>query len=499
MPLVPKKMETRRLHNSDMKKLVRILRGTPYPFSSSKDKAYRQNAKESIHSLPRRLRSSHLSFSSSTTTSNLCSTHKGLDANLIAEIYAWLRHELDGAIGKFLYPLIMSGVLTHTQELKMRQLEPARQMWQHDFQADLSAPPGRQAIQCGDKWSYQVDQCAACILARIGSDEGVLFALFAGMVGRMKDKASGMDVLRGIVGMEKVKSKRLRFVRYWVKAASRGGENAVFEAGELGLKMKGLRHEWKVQQRRLRDGKNLQPAPKPNMPRQSHETESAGRLFTDAESVIGIDITVPYQPKEWSPLNAHDPKLGPNPRPSNAIPLSPAALLGFGIPGFRDSDPHSPHAESESKPPLARPPSTSSDTTIHPGSSISVAHLRPPPLRPQKPPKMQEALVEKYRAMLAAHSNAYASHPIYEEEEDGDDDASSGNDLPKPRPTSMYESFGNTGFDDDKFEGVDEEVEEIEEEDGEDVGEWRAPQTPNVATYRRPSVASASTGWDGLY
>ncbi|CAO2652578.1 Nn.00g008610.m01.CDS01 [Neocucurbitaria sp. VM-36] len=576
MPLLLKKMETRRLHNSDMKKLVRILRNVPFPSSSSKDISYQRHTKANIQDLPRRLRSSHLSLS----TSNLCTTHKGLDANLIADIWAWLRHEVDGAIGKFLYPLIMCGVLTKNQELKMRQLEPVQQMWYPDFTMEMSAPPGRRPAQCGSKWCYQIDQCPACMLARIGSDEDVMFALFAGMVGRMKDKATGIDVLRGMVGLEKARSKRLRFVRYWIRA-SRGGDSMVFEAGELGIKMKRLRHEWKVEQRYLRDAQHLDRTTHNSYEVERRRTTSevghrqgASVQCDDTGSVIGIDITEPYQPKEWSPSNAHDPKLGPNPRPSNVMPLSPAAPLGFDISSLRDSDSRSPNGESRANATLARPHSNGSDTTVHPGSSVSVAQLRPRPLRPKKSPtkvsapsvhdasakqprhsrqdsvlgdlpsltrhlpstrrpgqqpsiihslastrtimsydgcassrtpvaasrnivlpldspvyeipQTQEQLVEKYRAMLAAHSEAYCIS-------DGEDDPSS---LPRPRPNSMYSSFGNRAFDDNAYEAADEECEDEGGRDKE-VGQCSPLQTPNMGTYRRPSVAS--TAWDDLY
>ena len=130
------KMETRSLHNSDMKRLVRILRKVPAPTEEDyerKEVLYRERTKKAIQRLPSRLRCSRLSFGST----SLCSIHNDLNQNLVNDIWSWIRHEFDGAIGKFLYPLIMSdGVLTADQKYQVRQLEPVLQMWQPNFSVD---------------------------------------------------------------------------------------------------------------------------------------------------------------------------------------------------------------------------------------------------------------------------------------------------------------------------------------------------------------------------
>ncbi|KNG45592.1 hypothetical protein TW65_07605 [Stemphylium lycopersici] len=243
------RMETRRLTNVDMKRLVRILRDVPTRGEERYERQealYRKHTKQDIQELPRRLRSSQLFFSSS---GNLCSLHKGLNVHLINDIWAWLKHEFEGAIGKFLYPLIMSGHLTTEQEWKIRQLEPVLKMWRKDFILEACPPPGREPIHCGSKWHYQKDQCPACIMARIGSDEDVLSALFAGLVGRIHTKhLSTVDTPRSAIGWDKTSSKRLRFVRYWLKK-TRGGDATLFEAGDLGMLLKRVRLQWKQEQR----------------------------------------------------------------------------------------------------------------------------------------------------------------------------------------------------------------------------------------------------------
>jgi hypothetical protein len=402
MPLFLHKMETRRLHDSDMKDLVRILRDVPSPTEESYERKldkYQQYTKRDIQRLSHRLRSSRLSFGSKT---NLCSIHKGLNQNLITDIWAWLRYELEGAIGRFLYPLIMSGVLTAEQEPKVRQLEPILQMWQSDFSLDASAPPGHEPIRCGSKWQHQIHQCPACMMARIGSDEKVLFALFAGMVGRFHTKT--LDSERSTAFWDKTKSKRLRFVRYWIKKTA-GGDTTLFEAGELGMHMKRLRHDWKQAQRRLKyslGGTTAQGTPMTTnfrTPATADFPQNARPQTADQPSHQGRRSQPTPQPHPVYELPATDPKLGPEPRPNNAKRLSPAEQLGFEMPGMRERisadqqdihpalrTPSCPGPIPERHPSNKSKDSNSSDDTVKPDDSVSVVGLRPAPLRIHHPP-----------------------------------------------------------------------------------------------------------------
>ncbi|KAF2026766.1 hypothetical protein EK21DRAFT_73509, partial [Setomelanomma holmii] len=233
-----KTMDTSRLHNSDMKKLVRILRGLP-PSQLFRHEAYVKELHEAIKDLPRNLRQSSLS-----SWSTLCNIHKGLDSNLLEDIWSWVMYEFERGVGRLIYPLLMGQMLTFAEEMKIRQLEPVFQMWRTDFKPESSAPPGRIPIlKGGDIWAHQKDDCAACLLARIGSDEDVLLALFAGMVGRFPThKTTGRRTdaaeLR-VAHLESPKSKRIRLLRYWLKS-SRGSDTLFYEAAELGIKLKNL-------------------------------------------------------------------------------------------------------------------------------------------------------------------------------------------------------------------------------------------------------------------
>lgn len=522
MPPFSKKDDFRRLHNNEMKDLVHILREFPSDAPERVKSDYRKYIKEDIHSLPRCLRSSRVSIHSG----DLCSMHNGLNARLIDDIWSWLQHELSGAIGLFLYPVIMSGRLTHFEAIQVRKLEPVLQMWQPGFDITKSAPPGFRAIESGSKWAFQSNRCPACMLARIGSDDEVLFALFAGMVGRVSSKLFNTDEAHPTVAVwEKPKSKRIRFVRYWV-LASRGGNGRLFEAGRIGMKMKGIRYDWKKDQRRR------------------------------------------------SSLEQFDAKIGPNPRPRDATRASPAAQLGFDMPRSHDikidgpnttrhkererSDSYGPYlaVRAESSPSVAglRPESlrpnnmqhtsyvtsiedvvprqehkdTSRDGRRYSGTgnpalsmaqSVSVrsTNTKPMPfmastttimsydgnvsypIAPSEPrfdPFDSPAYdpiptatntVEQYRKLLTAHPQVY-SRPYCSDEED---DAT--NALPTPSRESMYFAFGDNAFNEHEFEIADQSIEDDEQEVPNDVGV--APHISKPAM----RVSVASTRWDDLY
>jgi hypothetical protein len=392
MPFVKiKKMETRLLHNSEMKKLVCVLRGVPTPHSSYHE-PYVKEVKEAIKHLPGRLRSSLLSISA--TTSSLCPLHKGLDVHLVNDIWSWVRHEFDRAIGKLLYPLIMAQKLTIAEELKLRQMEPVLQMWRSDFKTAESAPPDREPINKGSRWAFEVNQCSACMLARIVSDEDVLFALFAGMIGhfhthKLTSRRFIMAEL-SVANLEEIKSKRVRFVRYWLRASSRG-DTLLFEAAELGIKLKNLYKEWKDTKRSERvslyrgrhslDDITVRGSMEEARPQTSTGSGRWREPVRSSESNAGPETTRRYGRNDPNSrnTNAADPKIGPVPRPNNVQRLSPLEPLGFNMAGYCK------RFSTESSRPLLDPeprdsPSpehdSDSDSTIYPEDSISVAPLR---------------------------------------------------------------------------------------------------------------------------
>ncbi|KAI8932827.1 hypothetical protein NX059_010310 [Plenodomus lindquistii] len=362
-----KKMETRHLRDTDMKKLVHIFYSVPQDASDAKKARHCRHTKEDIHYLPRRLRATHFSLHAT----SLCSTHKGLDDHLIKEIWSWLLHELGGTIGQFLYPVIMCGRLSATEELEARQLEPVSQMWRRDYNQAAATPPSHEPIHRDTRWAYQANKCAACILGRIGSDPDVLFALFAGMVGRFSTRTLvNAEALGSTDAWEKTRSKRIRFVKYWLRTI-KDGDAAVFLAGTLGMKMRRVRREWMEEQQRIHYEQQLSLI-RPSLNSNSDRTEEK--------------------------RDSIDQKIGPVPRPADVKRFSPASHLGFNI------SPSPTHAVQQpallgppARQPLPirqpttalpiRPPSASSDDTVRlprsPVRADSTQHLRPAPLQPR--------------------------------------------------------------------------------------------------------------------
>ncbi|RMZ70768.1 hypothetical protein GMOD_00008397 [Pyrenophora seminiperda CCB06] len=422
-------MDTRRLRNSDMKRLVRILRGVPIPADKHferKETSYRKHTREYIHTLPSRLRSSRLSLGST----NLCSTHKGLNTNLIDDIWQWLRHEFEGAIGKFLYPLIMSSRLTAEQEWKARQVEPVLQMWKLDFSLETSAPLGHQPISCGSQWVYQRDGCSACIMARIGSDEKVLFALFANMVGRFNTKSLG-----SIGGWDKTRSKRIRFVRYWVKT-TRGGDITLAQAGELGLMMKRQRHRWKDEQRA-----HLQSLVGTTV---QDTSQTILRPSFDSQRTKAVDENRHHG---LSLPSLHSAKLGPEPR------LNDSKAIRSSTSTQRLVSEHQPYSPA------------SPTSTIRPARSVATSKRVDEPAHTPNPSIQSQphslatnstfATIASYTGGPSAVAHLYdpLDNPFY-------------NALPEPERSSIYSQFGNREFDGGRFDRVDEELK------GEEMEEW---------------------------
>ncbi|KAJ4346163.1 hypothetical protein N0V95_005627, partial [Ascochyta clinopodiicola] len=301
MPLLFRKMQTRLLHNPDMKKLVRVLRNGPPPVSNDKRDSCEKATEAAIKKLPRRLRSSPLSSHGA-----LCRAHKGLNAHLITDIWAWVKYELEVGIGRFLYPIIMSNVLSDANKSRARQLEPVVRIFKPDWTLIESSPPGIPPIDVGDKWVYQKNGCPACILARIGSDEDALFALFAGMYGHHRSRSGGQK------GVDKIKSRRLRFVRYWMHTHL-DGKQKTFDAYDLGVELKTLRREAKASlwqsgkpTRYTRDGLDEVPV-------------VAQHRF-DNEPAIDADLSGLYKYGNQCTNNPNDPKTGPTPPPDPSTP-----------------------------------------------------------------------------------------------------------------------------------------------------------------------------------
>ncbi|KAH7407006.1 hypothetical protein DE146DRAFT_607264 [Phaeosphaeria sp. MPI-PUGE-AT-0046c] len=360
------------LHNSDLKKLTRILRGIP-SHCSLKSLIYSGSVKKGIKALPSNLRQS-----STRRTYILCPTHAGLNGTLIDGIWHCMQNELSAVLGKFVLPLLMCRKLTSAQELAIRQLEPVGEMFDEGFSAEAATPEcrPRQSINAGKKWAYQADQCPACMLARIGSDTPVLLALYAGMIGhfptyKLASRPINYEDLSP-AALDNPKSKRVRFVRYWLKECNNG--DALYrDAVELGIVLKKAYKDLKAERKAM---KQQEKQGGWSLAGESVSVEESD-LFRDEHHVENLQRQPPKHALQHT--SSSDPKLGPQPRSACLNPRSPAEALGFKFQsGYRDS--------KESQRPLLDPESEGDpdfefeydggNATIYPGDSISIAPPR---------------------------------------------------------------------------------------------------------------------------
>lgn len=487
-------MSTRNLHKFEMKELVDILLGTPAPGA---ELTYNEAIKKKVKNLPRRLRISTLRSLHNGGSRELCLTHKGLNVHLIHNVWSWVKHEIYSAIGKFTYPIIVSGSLTPNQELGIRQLEPVLEMWQNDFRASTSAPPGREPIKCGSKWSYQPDHCAACMLTRIGSDENALFALFAGMVGRLSipKLVHGNHTLNDIKvsHLDRLRSKRARFVRYWIKA-SRSGDTLLYKAGEFGINLKKINETLKQGKISSMYGNTYDYSASISQ----HPASPALDPFRDPiEEMEHLHLS-----NHTRKDSAHDTKIGPLPRPANIDQYTPLEQLHLGFDSSISEGSNSTGRNSacssftgsDSAPSLYSDNSSVSDyaSTIWPDDSISVTtplnvvkkpacehrNMKPPTSvasfttiqsytnggsrdadsSVRDPLATQSEMFSKYKALLNPHPQE-GSRAMYS--------------LPVPQRESMYFGFVDKKAAKDPFEDVDEEGGEdevVDLEEGDETG-----------------------------
>ena len=229
-----------------MKLFVRVLLQRPAPDYDAEDKL-----KQSIKALPSHLKASGFHKAPSKTTGQvkpgyLCDLHKGIKKGLCYEIMSLIMNEISH-IGKFIYPVIMSGKLEAQWEHRIRQLEPVPAMYIAGFTERDCTPDGHEPIWPGSVnekgefvplWHWQVSQCPACMLARIGSERMVLFALLTGMVARISRRRRGAK--------DNLKSRRVRFVKEWLQASHEDGRAFVNDAFAVGQDVRAIRREQRL-------------------------------------------------------------------------------------------------------------------------------------------------------------------------------------------------------------------------------------------------------------
>ncbi|KAL1800571.1 hypothetical protein ACET3X_000913 [Alternaria dauci] len=196
-----------------------------------------------------------------------------------------------------------------------------------------------------------------------------------------------MDALRSVAGWDSIKSKRLRFMRYWVQKTM--GYPELLRASDLGIELKRLRVQWKQEQHRQlhsHSRKRTQKTSNPTSgPRSSNAIEGVQRPPVGRSAASSASL---QRSEQRATPELFDPKLGPNPRPPDVKSQSPLKALGFRLemPSMRrrtytiPEDQQDIHPALREQPPsiLVRAPTDASEQPKRPSSSVeSFQTLRP--------------------------------------------------------------------------------------------------------------------------
>lgn len=277
-----------------------------------------------------------------------------------------------------LAPLWHHGVLSAAQEQRLRCLEPVVEMWKGGFDPVAEAVPGREPCRVlvgpwtqrrVSKWGRQEDGCFACMLARIGGDENVCFALLMGMVAHMKSER-----------IKDGKSGRVQWVEAWLKGFQ-GSERLVQEARALGKEIKEMSRKIRGQ---IRRGEILDPS-----------VDLAGARCNKVERSHAVDVSEP-----------RDPHAALGPRTSPKSPGSPKP--GSSSPATNSSDFWSPSPQQDDDgPPLWSVGTSSSRTSSNPSQNPYSPSIPTVDVQPADPARSRDW--DFKTANTASRSNLNAS------------------------------------------------------------------------------------------
>lgn len=109
----------------------------------------------------------------------LCPLHDELGYHLVRSTLHWIKKEIDWNIPGLLTALLQAGVLKQSVHSIFDSLADVAAMWTPADQfKELNHRPPQ------EKWQYQVDECAGCILGRMSSESKVCLGLKAGLMMR---------------------------------------------------------------------------------------------------------------------------------------------------------------------------------------------------------------------------------------------------------------------------------------------------------------------------
>ncbi|KAJ5819036.1 hypothetical protein N7474_004627 [Penicillium riverlandense] len=163
------------LTRAEVKQLTEVLH-----LDNTHDHASQQgcNIQKMIEALPKRLRKewsfSMRSIQSRWQPSTLCEVHRSLNPDLINDILRLVQNEVTVHLRKFeAFPQLVGSV---EQEI-LSSLQALKGMWTRPGAGRPVAPMA---------WAYQINGCAACIVARIAADKYTVRSLFVVLQSRTR-------------------------------------------------------------------------------------------------------------------------------------------------------------------------------------------------------------------------------------------------------------------------------------------------------------------------
>ncbi|KAL1979648.1 hypothetical protein VTN96DRAFT_5410 [Rasamsonia emersonii] len=177
------------LDHDDVKLLTRILRVDP-----TSQRPDNQKNRQMIARLPSHLHSSTLMklVCGCSNTAVLCPTHKDLNRQVVRHAFTLLQQEVTWRLDSIeKHP----GMVGPEEAVIIRYLRTIQGMW--------TAPPAGMPSPRGT-WTFQIDKCEACMLARVGSTPRALRDLRTVLLSRQQARTNNIP------------PRLLRFVEEWI-------------------------------------------------------------------------------------------------------------------------------------------------------------------------------------------------------------------------------------------------------------------------------------------
>jgi hypothetical protein len=154
------------LRRDQVKRLTEILH-----IDNTRAKHMDEVVKRMIHELPKNMRRDRWSR----TNKDLCDTHQGLNADLMADVFNLVQKEVGHHLRKFdAYP----DLLKPLDILIVQKLQAIQGMW--------TKPDPKDPVS--EAWHYETSCCQACMVARVASDKNALRNLRIALLSRTQTR-----------------------------------------------------------------------------------------------------------------------------------------------------------------------------------------------------------------------------------------------------------------------------------------------------------------------